>query len=84
MIETLILSPILGIIGGAISYLILNKTNSKYAKNVKLNKSTTISIADSIFEKDKKIVNIYDNNTDITIGVEKRGIKLLYYVRKQG
>lgn len=84
MIETLILSPILGIIGGAISYLILDKTNSKYVKNTKLNESTTISITDSIFEKDKKIVNIYDNNTDIMIGVEKCGIKLLYYVRKQG
>ena len=84
MIETLILSSILGIIGGAISYLILNKTNSKYVKNVKLNESTAISISDSIFCENKKIVHVYDKNTDITIGVEKSGIKLFYYVRKRG
>ena len=84
MIETLILSPILGIIGGAISYLILNKTNSKYVKNTKLNKSTTISISNSVFCKNEKIVHVYDNDTDITIGVEKSGIKLFYYVRKRG
>ena len=84
MIETLILSPILGIIGGAISYLILDKTNSKYVKNTKLNKSTTISISDSVFCKNEKIVHVYDNDTDIMIGVEKSGIKLFYYVRKRG
>ena len=84
MIETLILSSILGIIGGAISYLILNKTNSKYVKNTKLNKSTTISISNSVFCKNEKIVHVYDNDTDITIGVEKSGIKLFYYVRKRG
>ena len=84
MIETLILSPILGIIGGAISYLILNKTNSKYVKNTKLNKSTTISISDSVFCKNEKIVHVYDNDTDIMIGVGKSGIKLFYYVRKRG
>ena len=82
MIETLILSPILGIIGGAISYLILNKTNSKYVKNTKLNKSTTISISDSIFCKNGKIVRVYDNDTDIMIGVGKSGIKLLHYAGK--
>ena len=84
MIETLILPPILGIIGGAISYLILDKTNSKYVKNTKLNKSTTISISDSVFCKNEKIVHVYDNDTDIMIGVEKSGIKLFYYVRKRG
>ena len=82
MIETLILSPILGIIGGAISYLILDKTNSKYVKNTKLNKSTTISISDSVFCKNEKIVHVYDNDTDIMIGVGKSGIKSLHYAGK--
>ena len=82
MIETLILSPILGIIGGAISYLILNKTNSKYVKNTKLNKSTTISISDSIFCKNEKIVHVYDNDTDIMIGVCNSVIKSLHYAGK--
>ena len=82
MIETLILSPILGIIGGAISYLILDKINSKYVKNTKLNKSTTISISDSVFCKNEKIVHVYDNDTDIMMRVGKSGIKSLHYAGK--
>ena len=82
MIETLILSSILGIIGGAISYLILDKINSKYVKNTKLNKSTTISISDSVFCKNEKIVHVYDNDTDIMMRIGKSGIKSLYYAGK--
>lgn len=82
MIETLILSSLFGLLGGMISYLLLNNTNNKYVKNTKLNKSTIVSISDSIFCKDEKIIRIYNKYTDVSMKVGISGIKLLHHAGK--
>lgn len=78
MIETLILSALLGIIGGAVSYYFLNKINSKYVKNTKIGK-TIISITNSVIDKNNRIIHITDNKKDVLIEVTKSGINYMNY-----
>lgn len=82
MIETLILSSLFGLLGGMISYLLLNKLNNKYAKTITINKNTVIDIFDSLTEKDKKIISINDKKSNILVSVKKGGINLFHYVDK--
>lgn len=82
MIETLILSFLFGLLGGMISYLLLNKLNNKYAKTITINKNTVIDIFDSLTEKDKKIISINDKKSNILVSVKKGGINLFHYVDK--
>ena len=82
MIETLILSSLFGLLGGMISYLLLNKLNNKYAKTITINKNTVIDIFDSLTEKDKKIISISDKKSNILVSVKKGGINLFHYVDK--
>lgn len=82
MIETLILSSLFGLLGGMISYLLLNKLNNKYVKTITINKNTVIDIFDSLTEKDKKIISINDKKSNILVSVKKGGINLFHYVDK--
>lgn len=76
MIETLILSFLLGMLGGITSYLIINKSNNKYAKNISLNEKTKACIYKL---NGSRIIYISDGKKDVTIEVKKTGINFLKY-----
>lgn len=76
MIETLILSFLLGMLGGITSYLIINKSNNKYAKNISLNEKTKVCIYKL---NGSHIIHICDSKKDVTIEVKKTGINFLKY-----
>lgn len=76
MIETLILSFLLGMLGGITSYLIINKSNNKYAKYISLNEKAKACIYKL---NGSHIIHICDGKKDVTIEVEKTGINFLKY-----
>lgn len=82
MIETLILSSLFGLLGGMISYLLLNKLNNKYAKTIKINKNVTIDIFDSFTDVNKRFISIVDKKSSILISVKEKGIISFNYVGK--
>lgn len=82
MIETLILSSLFGLLGGMISYLLLNKSNNKYAKTIKINKNVTIDIFDSFTDVNKRFISIVGKKSSILISVKEKGIISFNYVGK--
>lgn len=79
MIETLILSFLLGMLGGITSYLIINKSNNKYAKYISLNEKTKVCIYKLNGFNGSHIIHICDGKKDVTIEVKKTGINFLKY-----
>lgn len=82
MIETLILSSLFGLLGGMISYLLLNNSNNKYAKTIKINKNVTIDIFDSFTDVNKRFISIVGKKSSILISVKEKGIISFNYVGK--
>ena len=84
MIETAILSFLCGIVGGGISYIALNFAELKLTKgkNIKINKTTTLSITDAFYKPNTKFVRLTSKDkktSSLDVEINISGVKSIFY-----